>query len=184
MNEVLKTIAGRYSCRDFKDDPLNDGQVKCLVEAALAAPSGMNRQPWHVIVVTDKALIEELDAEGMRMLAAAEDKTAYDRMMGRGGKLLYNAPCLFVITTDGESYASMDCGILCQNVALAAQSIGLSSCIVGMAGLPLTGENGETFKTRLKFQAGQIFGIGILVGSPNSGKEPHELDMGKVTYVR
>ena len=65
MNETLKCIAERYSCRDFDGTPLTDAQVQALVEAALAAPSAMNRQPWHVIMITDKALIDEFDAAGM-----------------------------------------------------------------------------------------------------------------------
>ena len=183
MNETLKTIMARNSCRDFKGAPLTDEQVKTIVDAALAAPSAMNRQPWHIVVVTDKALIEELDADGMGIIAANEDKTTYNRMKDRGGKLLYNAPCLLYILSDGSAWAPLDCGILCQNVAIAAQSLGLSSCIVGMANMPLTGPRGDEFKKRLKFPDGYVFGIGILVGEPNTGKEPHELDLTKVTYV-
>ncbi|MCL2158201.1 MAG: nitroreductase family protein, partial [Oscillospiraceae bacterium] len=77
MNETLKTIAERYSCRDFTGEPLSDNQIKAIVEAALAAPSAVNRQPWHVIAVSDKALIDELDSEGMAVLAAGEDKAGY-----------------------------------------------------------------------------------------------------------
>ena len=183
MNEILKTIAERNSCRDFKDTPLTDEQVDAIVNAALAAPSGMNRQPWHLVVVRDKAIIDELDSVGMGMLAAAEDKSGYQRFMDRGGKLLYNAPCLVYVLSDGSMWAPMDCGILVENIALAAQSLGLSSCIVGMAGLPLTGERGGEFTKRMNFPDGYVFGIGILVGVPNAGKEPHELDPGKVTYV-
>ncbi|MDR0490229.1 MAG: nitroreductase [Oscillospiraceae bacterium] len=183
MNETIKTIMQRNSCRDFTGAPLDDEQIKTIVDAALAAPSAMNRQPWHVVVVKDKAIIEELDAEGMGMLAAAEDKAGYQRFMERGGKLLYNAPCLIYILSDGSAYGSIDCGILCQTVALAAHSMGLSSCIVGMANLPLTGPRGDELKKKLSFPDGYVFGIGILVGAPNTGKEPHELDQGKVTFV-
>jgi len=183
MNETLKNIAGRYSCRDFAEAPLTDAQVYELVGAALAAPSAMNRQPWHVSVVTDKALIDELDREGMALLAAEEDKTAYERMVSRGGKLFYNAPCLIVITSDGSAYAALDCGIMCQNLALAAQSLGLGSCIVGMLRVPLSGPRGPEFKKRLKFQDGYDFSISILVGQAASGRAPHELDRGKVTFV-
>ena len=183
MNEILTTIAERNSCRDFKDVPLTDQQIEAIVNAALAAPSGMNRQPWHIVVVKDKALIEELDAEGMGMLAAAEDKAGYQRFMDRGGKLLYNAPCLIYVLSDGSAWAPIDCGMLAQNITLAAQSIGLSSCVVGMANLPLTGPRGDEFKKRLIFPEGYVFAIGVLVGAPNIGKEPHELDPSKVTYV-
>ena len=183
MNETLKNIAGRYSCRDFADKPLTDAQIYELVSAALAAPSAMNRQPWRVSVVTDKTLIEELDAEGMALLAAEEDKSAYERMMARGGKLFYDAPCLIVITSDGSAYAAIDSGILCQNIALAAQSLGLGSCIVAMLRIPLSGPRGPEFKKRLKFGDGYDFSISILVGNAQSGKEPHELDRGKVVFV-
>ena len=184
MNETLKTIAERYSCRDFADTPLTDEQIKALVDAALAAPSAMNRQPWHIIMVTDKALIEELDVEGMSVLAAAEDKSGYERIKTRGEKIFYNAPCMVMIASDGSSYASMDCGILSQNVSLAAHSMGLGSVICGMAGIPLNGPRGEELKRRLQFPGGYGFGIAILVGVARSGKEPHELDMSKVTFIK
>ena len=183
MNETLKTIAERYSCRDFADAPLTEEQIKTLVDAALASPSAMNRQPWHIIMVTDKALIEELDTEGMNVLAAAEDKSGYERMMSRGGKVFYNAPCMMMVASDGSNYSAMDCGILSQNVSLAAHSLGLGSVICGMAGIPLNGPRGDELKKRLRFPEGYGFGIAILVGTANSGKAPHELDAGKVTYI-
>ena len=183
MNEVLKAIAARNSCRDFADTPLTGEQIKTITDAALAAPSAMNRQPWHIIMITDKAIVDELNDEGMKILAAAEDKAAYQRMMDRGGKMLYNAPCLVIVTNDGSYYAAIDSGILTQNITLAAHSIGLSTCVVGMAGVPLSGPRGEEFKKRLKFPDGHAFAIGVLIGVPNAGKEPHELDAGKITYI-
>ena len=183
MNETLKTIAERYSCRDFADTPLTQAQVKALVDAALASPSAVNRQPWHVIVITDKALIDRLDAEGMNVLAAAQDKSGYERIMSRGGKIFYNAPCMIMVASDGSNYALMDCGILSENVSLAAHSLGLGSVICGMAGIPLSGPRGDELKAELKFPEGYGFGIAILVGTANSGKAPHELDMAKVTYI-
>ena len=184
MNETLKTIAERYSCRNFADAPLSDAQVSTLVDAALAAPSAMNQQPWHVIVVTDKALIDEMDADGMSVLAAAEDKSVYERIKSRGGKVFYNAPCMIMIASDGSDHALMDCGILSQNVALAAHSLGLGNVICGMARIPLNGPRGDEFKRRMQFPEGFGFGMSVLVGTAKSGKAPHELDMNKVTYVK
>jgi len=183
MNETLQTIAQRYSCRHFSETPLTCDQMNAIVDAALAAPSALNRQPWRVIVIEDKTLIDEMDAEGMNMLAAAEDQSGYERMKSRGGKLFYNAPCMIMVASDGSSYASMDCGILSQNVALAAHSLGLGSVICGMAGIPLSGSCEGEFKKRMQFPEGYDFGIAILVGTAKSGKAPHELDPGKVTYV-
>jgi nitroreductase len=183
MEKTLDSIFERYSCRDFTGMPVTDGQIKMLANAALAAPSAMNRQPWHVIVITDKALIDEFDAAGMDVLANAEDKSTYERIMSRGGKIFYNCPCMVMVASDGTSFAAMDCGILSQNVALAAHALGLGSVICGMAGIPLSGPRGDEFKKRMKFPPGYGFGIAILVGEAKSGKEPHELDWGKVTYI-
>jgi nitroreductase len=183
MNETLKTIAERYSCRDFTGKPLSDTDVKALVHAALASPSAMNRQPWQVIVITDKNFIDEIDAEGMRILAAADDKSTYERMMSRGGKLFYNAPCMIIAATDNSNLTAMDCGILSQNIALAAHSLGLGSVICGMAGIPLSGTRASEFKKRLKFPDAYDFGIAVLVGVAKSKKKPNELDMTKETYI-
>jgi nitroreductase len=184
MNETLKTIAARYSCRDFAGTPLTDEQVKAIVDAALAAPSAVNRQPWHIIMITDKSIIDDMDKEAISILAAAEDKSAYERIQSRGGKVFYNAPSMVMVASDGSSYGTMDCGILSQNVCLAAQSLGLGSVIVGMAGIPLSGPNGEALKKRMQFPDGYVFGIGILVGTPKTAGKPHELNPNKVTYIK
>jgi nitroreductase len=183
MNETLKTIYERFSCRDFTGKPLTDEQVEAIVKAALASPSAMNRQPWHVIMITDKGLIDEFDTEGMKVLSAAEDKSTYERIMSRGGKIYYNAPCMVMVASDGSDFAAMDCGILSENVSLAAHSLGLGSVICGMARIPLSGSQGEEFKKRMKFPEGYDFGIAILVGEVKTGKDPHELDLSKVTYI-
>ena len=182
MNETMKAILERYSCRDFSPDPLTDAQVQALVQAALAAPSAMNRQPWHIIVVTDKALIEELDADAMSILKA-QNSEMYQRMAERGGKLFYNAPCLIVIANDATDAATLDSGIVSQNIALAAHSMGLGNVICGMARIPLAGPRGQEWTKRLQIPEGYSFGMSVCVGKAQSGKAPHELDLTKVTYI-
>ena len=185
MNETLKTIAGRYSCRDFTGEPLTDEQIKALVDAALAAPSASNRMPWKIMVITDKALIEDMDKDGVAIITAPDDPYGYrDRVLETGGRLYYNAPCMFLIVIDGSSYAPVDCGILCQNIALAAHSIGLASVICGQARLALNGGRGDEFKKRLGYPEGYEFGIAVLVGEAKSGKAPHDHDNSKVSYVK
>ena len=184
MTETLKNIAERYTCRDFKETPLTEQQIEELVKAALSAPSARNLQPWHVIVVTDKALIDELDEEGMNILKASEDKAMYDVFISRGGKMFYNAPCLFLVLSDGSKWGTLDSGILCQNVVLAAESLGLGTCIVGMAGVPINGPKAEEYQKRLGFPEGHTFAIGVLVGEIISGKEPHEHERSKISYIK
>ena len=183
MNDTLKTIMERYSCRDFTDTPLSDTEIQALVEAAVASPSAHNRQPWHIIVIRDKSLINDMDDDGMKILSAAEDRSVYERFMSRGGKLFYNAPCMFMVASDRSDYAIVDCGILTQNISLAAHSLGLGNVICGMARIPLSGSRADEFMKRMKFPSGYEFGMAVLVGNAKSVKEPHELDFTKVTYI-
>ena len=50
---ALDTIHARVSVRSFTDEPLTDAQIETLLRAAMAAPSGMNVQPWRFVVITD-----------------------------------------------------------------------------------------------------------------------------------
>jgi len=181
MNEVLEAIKERNSCRNFSCEPISDSQIDALVRAALAAPSGMNLQPWHVIVVTDKALLTEMDNYAMEMLKA-QNEAVYQRMADRGGTVFYNAPCLIVIAKAHDS-ADTDCGIMSQNIALAAHSMGLGNVICGIARVIFDGAKGSEFAKRIQIPEGYKFGLSVCVGTAISGKEPHELDMQKVTYI-
>ncbi|MDR1693221.1 MAG: nitroreductase [Oscillospiraceae bacterium] len=182
MAKIQDAITERYSCRDFTGEPLKEDQLKTLAEAALASPSAMNLQPWHITIVTDKALLEELDAVGVKEIEA-QDKDWYAQVMQRGGTIFYNAPCMVMVSSNGSDPAAMDCGIVSQNVSLAAHALGLGSVICGMARLPLSGSRKEDFEKKLQFPDGYHFGIAILVGEAKTEREPHKLDWGKVSYV-
>ncbi len=185
MNEVLNTIATRSSCRAFTDQVPSDEHLLAIANAAIQAPSAMNRQPWRVIVVKDQALIRDMDDEGMRILAAMEDKTQYDRMMSRGGRLFYHAPCLVMVPVDPSNLpgAALDCGILCENVTLAAASLGMGSVICGMARLAFAGERAKEFQERLGFPEGFQFGMAVLLGYAVQAAAPHQPDLAKIRFV-
>ncbi|MDR1531771.1 MAG: nitroreductase family protein [Clostridiales bacterium] len=187
MNETIRTIMSRYSCRAFVGETPPDEDLRTIAEAALAAPSGSNRQLWRVIVVKDKSLISEMDDEGMRVLAAMPDKSMYERIKGRGGGLFYNAPCMIVIpiAQANPPVAEMfDCAIVAENIALAATSLGVDNLICGLAALPFAGEKGAEFSRRLGFPEGYGIGLGVLLGyAKETGGKPHELDFSKISFV-
>ncbi|MEW6444024.1 MAG: nitroreductase family protein [bacterium] len=58
---VERLIFERRSVRNFKPDPVPEALVRRVVEAGRFAPSGGNCQPWKFVVVTDQALITELN---------------------------------------------------------------------------------------------------------------------------
>ena len=187
MNETLKVIAERYTCRDYKDEMPSDEILQAIAEAAIEAPSGMNRQAWRVIVVKDRALIQDMEAEGMAFLATMEDKSSYYRIMERGGRLFYGAPCMIVVPIDPSQYgpALIDCGILCQNIALAATSLGIANTMCGFTGLAFaSGLRAEEFNRRLKFPEGYAFGCSVLLGYAKTTKPPHVPDKEKMLFVQ
>ncbi|MCL2089232.1 MAG: nitroreductase family protein [Oscillospiraceae bacterium] len=179
MNETLRTIAERYSCRAYEERLPEREKLEAIALAAVQSPSAMNNQPWKIVVITDKALIDEMDVYGMKSLAEAPDKTAYERFMGWGGKLFYNTPCMFLILTPGG--AGVDHGIVSQNISLAAASLGLGSVICGMAGVPINGDN--DFKKRIGFPDGWGYAIAVLVGYAKETKEPHLPDQSKIRFI-
>ena len=60
MNEVLKNIRTRRSVRGFTEKRIPEETVQAIVEAAVYAPSAMNRQSWHFTVVHNREKIERL----------------------------------------------------------------------------------------------------------------------------
>jgi len=114
----------RYSCRSFAPDPLPDGDLASVLEAARWAPSAGNLQPWRFVVVTARALRLELAG------AAHQDFVA-------------EAPVVIAVcAVPGESagrygtrgrslYCLQDTAAATQNILLAATELGLGSCWVG-----------------------------------------------------
>ena len=184
MNDMLNCIHRRFSCRGYDGNPVDTELLAVIGKAGLAAPSAMNIQPWQIIVINDKAIVDDLDAAAMDVLAANPDKTGYNRIMDRGGKVFYNAPCLFLVLRETQpKWAEVDTGILTQNLCLAADSLGLANVIVAMAAIPFNGPRGDELKKLVGWPDGMEFGMGVLVGHGNAAKEPHEPDMSKLRFV-
>lgn len=182
MNETLKTIANRYSCRSFTDEAVSKEDVEAIALAGVQAPSAMNVQPWKIVVLRDKELIREMDVAVMDALSKQEDTSAYDRMMSHGGRLFYNTSCIFIVAM--KQGTALDCGIVTENMALAASSLGLGNVICGMMRMVFDTAKGETFRETL-IPAGYEFGMSLLVGHPaeDGYKEPHEADEEKIVYI-
>ena len=58
--ELAEALRTNPSIRDFTAEPVPDAVVAELLELARFAPSGGNRQPWHVAVVQDRSLRRQL----------------------------------------------------------------------------------------------------------------------------
>lgn len=62
QNAAYMNIIGRTSVRRYSDRPLSDDMISAILHAAMSAPSGVNRQPWEFVVVTDRTILESLAA--------------------------------------------------------------------------------------------------------------------------
>ena len=122
---ALETIASRKSVRSYTDQDVTDQQVEMMLRAAMAAPTGMNVQPWRFVVVRDQAV--------------------KDKLAGPRGGMIAQAPVVFVIcgeTTlmrkpfgqpDAEPVEvangnwTQDCSAATENLLLAAEALGLGA---------------------------------------------------------
>jgi nitroreductase len=157
-----------------------------IAQAGIQAPSGMNRQQWQVIVVKNRDLMSEMEIEGLKTLSSMPDKTMYQRIMDRGGKLFYNAPCMIVLAIK-EGYPKgaelVDCGILAQNIVLAATSLGINTVHCGFVLMAFAGEKAQYFKEKLKFPEGYECGMAILLGYAKTSTSPHSPNQDKITII-
>ncbi len=68
---ALDNIFARKSVRSYTDEPVSPEQVETILKAAMAAPSGMNMQPWRFVVVTDQKVKDKLAIGFNKMIAKA-----------------------------------------------------------------------------------------------------------------
>ena len=118
--EVIKT---RRSVRLFERDPIPEGVLKKVLEAARSAPSGSNRQPWKFILVRDKNAKKELAAacNGQRFIVQAPVI-----IVAVGQNIRYNRGNYM-----GDMSFLIDVAISVDHLILAARNEGLGTCWIG-----------------------------------------------------
>lgn len=172
MNEVLKTIKERRAIRSYKDQPVPKEIIEVLIDAANNAPSAMNSQPWRFVVVTNKEfhnkLVETAVPNSLQIIEMVKETNAarYEIIKKRYKELkdpvYYSAPVIIFVIGIGM-YADMSTPLACQNIMLAAKSLGLGSCWVQFGSLVL---DNEEIKNKLQIKNEEkIFGP-IIVGYP------------------
>ena len=186
MNAVLDAIHQRYSCRHFQPTPIPAETLAAIAEAGLHAPSATDRQPWRIICVTDPEAIADIEQAGFATLKEM-DPAGYDRIVGRGGRLLYGSPALILLLQQevgGLVKPDLDTGILTAHIALAAQGLGVNSCIAALTAYAFEGPGAEERKARLGFPEGFHFVVSVLLGyESGEPKAPHAPDPSKIITV-
>ncbi len=113
---MLELIKARRSIRKYTDEPVTDEQVRAMLEAAMAAPSANNAQPWEFVVVRDADLRQQLAATHSWSYMAAD------------------APVVFVVLGDARrsDHWVEDTSAATQNLLLSATALGLGAVWVGI----------------------------------------------------
>lgn len=117
--DIFEAIHTRRSVRSFEPAPVAEEHIRTLLEAAMAAPSAGNAQPWEFVVVTDRALLDAVPA--IHPYAA----------------MCRQAPLAILVCGDTgrEKYPGFwvqDCAAAVQNLLLAARGLGLGAVWTGI----------------------------------------------------
>jgi nitroreductase len=112
---VFRTILARRSIRQYTAQPVTPDDLQRLVEAAMAAPSANNGQPWHFVVVTERGVLDRL-----------ADVHPYGKMLHQA------AACIAVCGEPENTYWVQDCAAATENILLAATELGLGTVWLGV----------------------------------------------------
>lgn len=185
MNEIITTIMKRSSIRKFKKDKVSETEIDFLMKSALAAPSAANTQPWHFSFVEDSKLITDLEDYLVELAMSSGDEKAIQRLISRNKKVIFDAPLLIVISSPLKGHFDMlDCGIAIENIVIAAESIGLSSVILGGMRVAFMGDKKSIYEKIFCFPKGNQFVAAIAIGHADMSAIPHALDLRKITRIK
>ena len=185
MNETLKVIASRRSNRRYKEEQISEAEIRQIMEAGIYAPSARNQQKWHFTVIQDKGLIDKMAGIIRENAVNSGDKTL--RFLGTPGyHVFHHAPTVVVISCLAEApFVKMDCGMAAQNILLAAKSLGIGSCAIGLSRLLLLSPEGKDLLQGLGFPEGYSHICSISLGytdAENPPMPPRKKDV--VTYIK
>jgi len=115
----MKAILERRSIRKYTDEPISDQDIKELLQAAMAAPSAGNQQPWEFIVVNDREILNKIP-----------EVHPYSQM-------LKMAPLAIIVCGNldkekHEGYWVQDCSAATENILIEAQYKGLGAVWLGV----------------------------------------------------
>lgn len=158
MNDKLSLLFSRRSIRQYTDGSVSDAIIRDLLEAAMAAPSAVCRDPWDFVVLRDAGLRETIAS------------------CLPNGKMLATAPAGLVVCGDLErahdgslSYLLQDCSAAIENLLLAAQALGLGACWLGVHPRP---DRIAFIRETLELPENVLPVCAIALGYPAETREP------------
>ena len=174
---VVKTIMERRSIRKYKPQPVEREKMQTSVECGVNAPNAMNRQPWEVRVVDNPDFIN-----GVTELYKKEQPKAAEDPNFKN--MFRNAPTVVFVGRDVQSgSAEFDCGLLSENMMLAAQSMGIGSCCLGSPAAFMRSPAAAEYLKQLGFSEGYELLYCIAFGYPDEAPAAKPRDLTKIKFV-
>jgi nitroreductase len=138
LMELDQTISVRRSIRQYQDRPVPREIVNKILKAGVWAPSGMNMQPWHFVIIQNRDIINRLSQKTKQVLLQGPwPESMKDVFKSDKDVIFYNAPLLILICVprneDFKTVNFIDCGLATENMFLTAYQEGLGSCFIGFA---------------------------------------------------
>ena len=149
MNETLKVLESRRSCRDFKTDMIKKDEIDAILRAGTYAANGRGKQSSIIIAVTDKELRDKISEENRKIGGWDE-----------GFDPFYNAPVNLIVLADKDVPTYMyDGSLVMGNLMNAAESLGVGSIWIHRAKEEFESEFGKKILEDLGIE-GNYEGIG------------------------
>lgn len=170
MNETLKTLIERRSCRSYKPDPVPAEILDQILEAGTYAATGMGRQSPIMIAVTDKKVRDQLSKMNAAVMGASDDP-------------FYGAPVVIIVLADRSVPTYLyDGSLVMGNLLNAAHSLGIASCWIHRAKEEFNSEEGKAILKQLGID-GDYEGVGhCILGY--AAQKPKAAVPRKENYIR
>ena len=171
MNETLKVLESRRSCRNFKSDMIKEDELQAIIKAGTYAATGMGKQSPIIIAVTDKPLRDKLSEENRKI-----------GVWDEGFDPFYGAPVILIVLAKKEVGTYVyDGSLVMGNLMNAAESLGVASIWIHRAKEEFESEFGKELLKKLGI-SDEYEGIGhCALGY--AAEEPKEAAPRKDNYV-
>lgn len=148
MNDTLKVLETRRSCRNFNPDKLiSEEDLNAIIKAGTYAPTGMGKQSPIIIAVTNKEMRDKISKENAKIMGTDSDP-------------FYGAPVILIVLANKESRTyQYDGSLVMGNLLNAAESLGLGSIWIHRAKEEFESDFGKNILADLGIE-GDYEGIG------------------------
>lgn len=186
MNDVIKNILNRRSIRVYSAEQIKREDLELILKSAIFSPSACNTQPWHFTVVQNKDIINLLSTESKKEFVNHQNETFKKMAANENFNIFYNAPTIIVISGEKASVEpKTDCAAATENMLLAAESLGIGTCWIGLVAFLFRSERASEFIKLLQIPDGYEPYYAITLGYKKyDNPKPQPRRDGTINYLK